>query len=99
MATMHEEMKDKMMGTEEYAESDEVYLYDPADTTFLHQNKLTDDYLAYLNKIDPEICQSIGYTRTVGMNLVRKVDGKARSVTIGSTGDSRAAAREAACRG
>ena len=87
MATMHEEMKNKVMGTEEYAKSDEVYLYDPADTTFLHQNKLTDDYLAYLNKIDPDICQSIGYTRTVGMNLVRKVGGKARPVTIGSTGD------------
>jgi putative ABC transport system permease protein len=28
----------------------------------------------YLNKIDPEICNSIGYTRIVGMNMLRKTN-------------------------
>lgn len=82
METMREEMKDKMMGTAEYADSDEVYLYDPADTTVAHTNVFTDDYMEYLNNIDPEICNSIGYTRTVAMNMLRDVKGTISPVAL-----------------
>ena len=78
MASMHESMKDKIVGTEEYADSDEVYLYDPADMTMLHTNVFTQEYIDYLNAIDPAICSSIGYSRIVSMNMVRKIDGKAQ---------------------
>ncbi len=68
----------------ELVTSDEVFLYDPSENTLVHNNIFTDDFMVYLNKIDPEICNSIGYTRLVNMNLVRKVDDNVLPVSISS---------------
>lgn len=81
---MHSEMMTSMTGLEEYQDYDEVYLYDPSDFTMVHTNKLTDEYIDYLEAIDPSICQSIGYTRIVNMNLIRKVDDRVVPVSISS---------------
>lgn len=75
LASLHDEMEGKMRGTAEYAVSNEVYLYDPSETTIVHTNVFTDEYIDYLNKINPEICSSIGYTRIAAMNLLRDVNG------------------------
>lgn len=77
-----QEMRDEMLGTAETVTSEEVFLYNPAENRPLHTNVFTDDYMAYLNRIDPAICGSIGYTRIVAMNLVREVDGTAIPVTF-----------------
>ncbi|MDF2538897.1 MAG: hypothetical protein K0S76_1918 [Herbinix sp.] len=71
-----QEMMDQMMGDVEYVDSDEVYIYDNAERQAQHTNIFTDDYMDYLNQIDPSISKSIGYTRTVGLNLVMDKDGK-----------------------
>ncbi|MGD9676979.1 MAG: ATP-binding cassette domain-containing protein [Vulcanibacillus sp.] len=55
---------------DEYVTSNEVFLYEPDKNTFMHQNVFTDEYITYVNNIDPEICSSIGYTRLVNMNLL-----------------------------
>lgn len=81
---MHSEMMNSLTGLEEYQDYDEVYLYDPSDFTMVHTNKLTDEYIDYLEAIDPSICQSIGYTRIVNMNLIRKVDDRVIPVSISS---------------
>lgn len=81
---MHSEMMTSMTGLEEYQDYDEVYLYDPSDFTMVHTNKLTDEYIDYLEAIDSSICQSIGYTRIVNMNLIRKVDDRVVPVSISS---------------
>lgn len=72
--SIQNEMKDKMTGKEEYAQTDEVYLYDPSDTNFIHKNVFTEEYMDYLKEIDPEICSGIGYSRIVSINLLRKAD-------------------------
>ena len=92
MASMQEAMKDKMGGTDEFAQTSDVYLYDPKDITLFHTNIITDDYIAYLQKIDPEICSSIGYTRIVAMNLVRMKDGAAIPASLQSSSGSNASA-------
>ncbi|HAS04547.1 MAG TPA: sulfate ABC transporter ATP-binding protein [Dehalococcoidia bacterium] len=76
------ELMGEMMGTAEYADSDEVYLYDPSATSFVHKNIITDEYISYLNEIDPEICSSIGYTRIVAMNLLRDINGRVTPVAF-----------------
>ena len=81
---MQDLIKDKLTGTEEFAVSNEVFLYDSSETKIAHTNKFTDDYIDYLGKIDPEICNSIGYTRIVNMNLVRQIDGKIQPVAFSS---------------
>lgn len=68
----------------EYVSSDEIFLYDPNENSFVHKNIFTNDFMDYLNKIDPNICSSIGYTRLVNMNLVRKLDDKVIPVSISS---------------
>ncbi len=69
-----EEMQGMMAQREEnqYPTTDEVYLYDSSAQTIAHTNVFTEDYIEYLEQIDPEICRSIGYTRMVGMNLLTK---------------------------
>lgn len=45
-----------------------------------HTNKIDEDYLNYIQDIDPELSNNIGYTRLVNMNLLREVDGKPQMV-------------------
>ncbi len=82
--SLQESIEDRMKGTAEYADSDEVYLYDPSETTLVHTNIFTAEYLDYLQAIDPEICDSIGYVRLVNMNLLRDIDGSIVPVTFTS---------------
>ncbi len=82
IASMQDIIKDKITGTEEYADSDEVFLYDPTKTSFAHKNKFTDEFIDYLNKIDPEVCNNIGYARIVSMNLLREVNNAIKPVMI-----------------
>ena len=72
------------MSKKEYVTSNEVFLYDPTVNSFVHKNVFTDDFMDYLNKIDPKICNSLGYTRLVNMNLMRKVNNKVLPVSISS---------------
>ena len=76
MRQRSKEMQDEFMGIGEFVESDEVFLYDPSDNIRLHENIFTQEYIDYLEKIDPAICDSIGYTRIVGMNLLREINGE-----------------------
>lgn len=76
MKAMHEEMKNKITGTAEFAKTDKVYLQNPEDLNIVHDNIITDEYMEYLNGIDSSLCTNIGYTRVVGLNLVRKIDDK-----------------------
>lgn len=81
------EMMDWMAGKSESVDSDEVFLYDPAESQMVHTNVFNDEFMDYLNNIDPEICGSIGYARMVNMNLLRKVDDTIVPVSV-STGIS-----------
>lgn len=78
----YEERLLNIPGTDSYAETDEVYLYDPSDWQIMHTNRITDEYIEYIEDIDPAICDSIGYTRIVSMNLVREVEGRAAPVSF-----------------
>ncbi|MDD4189614.1 MAG: ABC transporter ATP-binding protein, partial [Eubacteriales bacterium] len=84
MASMREGFKDRLTGTEEYANSDSVFLYDPMETTIVHTNIFTEEYMDYVGRIDPEICGSVGYTRLVAMNMLRDVNGEIQPVSLAS---------------
>ncbi|MHB8805821.1 MAG: ABC transporter ATP-binding protein/permease [Coriobacteriia bacterium] len=77
----------RLMGETEYADTREVALYDPADETIAHVNVITDEYVEYVEAIDPEICNGVGYLRMVGMNLLREDDGEIvpAAISIGTT--------------
>ncbi len=72
MREMMSEMQS--MVTKEFADTDYVSLYDPADFMKTHENVFSDEFLNYLADIDPAICKGVGITRFVGMNLLRETD-------------------------
>lgn len=67
-------------------DSKEVFLYDPSEGAFMHNNEFTNEYIEYVNKIDPKILNSIGYTRLTGMNLLRQINGEIKPVTLTGNG-------------
>ena len=56
----------------EYPDEEKIYMIDSLQDTMMHTNKFTDEYLDYVNNIDPEICKSMSYSRLVNLNMVRK---------------------------
>ena len=90
MKQIRGEMTAAMLGTQEQSTAQEVLLYDPAEETISHVNMLTQDYVDYVEAIDPNICSGLGYLRMVGMNLVRRTDEGVVPVSIrtGTTASS-----------
>ena len=82
MREMRGEMLSIVRDEKEFIDTDEVYLYDSTENTIAHTNKITKEYIDYINAIDPAICRSVGYTRMVGMNLLRRTDEKTYPVSI-----------------
>lgn len=85
---MKELQSESRISKKEYVSSDEVYLYNQDESRITHVNNITDSYTDYLEEIPDELAKSIGYTRIVGMNLLRKVDQDVKpvSVNIGMSG-------------
>lgn len=45
-----------------------------------HVNNIDEDFVDYIQNIDPELSNNIGYSRLVNMNLLRDVDGEIETV-------------------
>lgn len=72
-----------MMYSEDASYPDEpvVYPFDSMENSFIHDNVFTEEYIDYVEQIDPAIVSSIGFTRTVGLNLVMEQDGTYKTVS------------------
>lgn len=76
---------DKALKSKQYLPTDEVAIYE--QSTIQHTNVFTDEFLNYINAIDPAICDSIGYARAVNINLLRKLnDGTVNPVSFSAGG-------------
>lgn len=91
----HQQQNRAMLtGDIEYVDSDEVFLTDPAANTIIHENLLTEEFMDYLKAIDPDVCESIGYTRIVNFNMLAEIDGAVQpayfttGIKMSSTADS-----------
>lgn len=51
-----------------YPADKKLYPYDPTVNSAMHTNVLTQEYLEYLDGIDPKLIDGVSYTRTVNMN-------------------------------
>jgi len=82
MNKVNDQMNSSFPIDKKYTNAKEVYLYDPSKNSIVHTNVFKKEYVDYINAIDPKICNSIGYTRMVGMNLLRRTDGKIQPVSM-----------------
>lgn len=68
------QMESFVTGEREMADTDYVILEEVKKDSTVYINKFTDEYMEHLDNIDPAICSSIGYTRSVSMNVIKKND-------------------------
>lgn len=79
------QMESFVTGERELADTDYVILDEVKKDSTVYTNQFTDEYMTYLENIDPAICSSIGYTRSVSMNVIRKnADGNVTWHTLSS---------------
>ncbi len=58
----------------QFPEDNLLIITDASENSFLHYNKLTDDYVEYASKIDPSLYNEISYGSSLTMNLLREVE-------------------------
>ena len=80
MKEQSDEVSSIMKGTAEYADTDEVVLYDSTFSSKIHKNIISDEYRNYIESADKNICSSIGYIHVTSMNALRKIDNKVQPV-------------------
>ncbi len=79
------QMESFVTGTREEVDTDYVILEEVKTDSSIYINPMTDKYIEYLEKVDPAICSSIGYTRAVSMNVIKKnADGNVTWHTLSS---------------
>lgn len=84
LSDMSQEYQERMTGKSDYSTDEYLNVVDSDSDITTHINNFSDDFLDYIHQISPDVCTSIGYTRLVNMNLVRKNGDDYQSVTIGS---------------
>ena len=55
---------------ESYTEKEVVYPLDPVTETITHKNIFTEEYINYINDIDPKLVSGISYYRTTALNIL-----------------------------
>jgi len=53
-----------------------------------HTNKLTKSYLNYVKNLDTKLSKNVTYTYSTGMNLLRQVNGKTKTVSFSNVDNS-----------
>ncbi len=75
-------MQEEMTNTEEsYPDVDYIIPTETNEEKYIHNNKITKDYINYLDNIDKNDVVGINYTYTMGLNLFQKVNGKVKQIT------------------
>ena len=72
LAESQAQMESFVSGTREDVQTDHVILEEVKADSTVYINPMNDKYIEYLEKVDPAICSSIGYTRSVSMNVIKK---------------------------
>ncbi|MFA7673859.1 MAG: ATP-binding cassette domain-containing protein [Clostridia bacterium] len=79
-------MRDEyLLGSKDsYPSTQAIYPYDPSESTVTHKNNITDEYVSYVEQIDPTLVSGLQYSRAINLNLMIKDDD---TVKILSTSD------------
>ena len=74
------QQKEKDNESSAFPDEKEAYTYDITKEMLMHKNKLSEDYVNYIEKIDPSLIAGISYTRTVNMNLLTDKSGTIKTI-------------------
>lgn len=73
---------------EEYPDTETVVAEQSDQEQTQHINNIDEEYVDYIENIDPDLSNNIGFTRSIGMNLLREVDGEVEPVSFSNTGSN-----------
>lgn len=62
------------VGEDEFLDHDQVFIVDPDSAIIEHSNKLSEDFIDYIEDIDPDISSGIAYSRLANINSLRQED-------------------------
>ena len=84
--TMAEQMQITGNKEEKYPTTQEVIPTESLADTMMHENGITEDYLNYIEKLDPNLLGGKAYQRATALNLlVQKEDGSYQKVNTGTS--------------
>lgn len=64
---------------EEYTNKKEIYPLETMEST-AHKNKITEDYVSYVKKIDSNLVGGVDYVKATNFNILTKIDGKVKPI-------------------
>lgn len=73
---------------EEYPDTETVTVEQSDQEQIQHINNIDEEYVDYIENIDPELSNNVGFTRSIGMNLLREVDGEVEPVSFSNAGSN-----------
>ncbi len=79
-----EKMTSETEKYKEYPEDEKIYILKSVHEEMMHTNNFTEEYVDYIENIDPDICKSKNYTRLVNLNMLRKDGEEYVPVTLSS---------------
>ena len=84
--TMDEKQMEEMMGSMmpgkgDYPTEKKIYPFDINSYNLVHTNKITSEYIEYIENINDELISGISFTRATNLNLLVKNDSVVKSVS------------------
>ena len=74
--TMNQLQDDMSSSEADYPDIDYVIPTETMMDEYTHENKITEEYVDYVEKLNPDSVAGISYTYALGLNLLQKVDDK-----------------------
>ena len=74
--TMNQLQDDMSSSEADYPDIDYVIPTETMMDVYTHENKITEEYVDYVEKLNPDSVAGISYTYALGLNLLQKVDDK-----------------------
>ncbi len=74
--TMNQLQDDMSSNEADYPDIDYVIPTETMMDEYTHENKITEEYVDYVEKLNPDSVAGISYTYALGLNLLQKVDDK-----------------------
>lgn len=74
--TMNQLQDDMYSSEADYPDIDYVIPTETMMDEYTHENKITEEYVDYVEKLNPDSVAGISYTYALGLNLLQKVDDK-----------------------
>ncbi len=78
---LDEERQDEILEQDDYPDIDYIIPALEVGEKYIHNNKLTNDYIDYINHIEATDVSGINYSYMMGLNLLQKVNGKVKQIS------------------